>query len=262
MNNWYQTQDDQRRVRQIVAELPSGGSRDSEFANLGLAAKYQMLMTQKWVAGYFRTDTKKGPYLLVRADGHVQGLRDCPLRIAFTFYREPSAGLFGIFVAADSTPELQRASPTGHAVFECIYGLDDSDTVERIREGLSRDVVHLCFADKSSMMSMEQMDANGNVIEMSPPCCRFDRVVQVSEDCRQALAQQFKELLHYHRSTRRDYQRAVQEVSGHFPAREHPVLARSDAPKSQSSPQPQPKAAATPQPQQKTQEKKWWEFWK
>ena len=247
MNNWYLTKDDRRRVRQIVAELPPDGTRESEFANLGLAAKYQNLMSQTWTAGYFRTDAKIGPYLLVRADGYVDRLRNCPVRVGFAFYREPSAGLFGIFVAADSSPELQRASPTGHAVFECIYGLDVDDTVQRIRDALAREVVHLCFADKSSMMSQSMMDASGKFVERSPPCCRFDRVIQISEDCRQALGQQFKELLDYHRSTRQDYQRGVQELSADFPAREHPILARSSS------------ASSSPS---ETPEKKWWEFWR
>lgn len=248
MNNWYQTKEDRRRVRQIVIELPSGGSRDSEFADLGLSNNYRRIMTHNWVAGFFRTHAKRGPYVLVRADGHVQELRDCPLRVAFTFYRGPSAGLFAIEVAADSVPELQRASSTGHAVFECIYGLDDSDTVERIRDAVSKDVVHICFAEKSTAMFSKAMDVSHDLIVGSPLCCRFDRVLQVPNDCRQALCQQLRELLDYHKRSRRDYQQAMKEFSAEFPEREHPILVRSETLKSQS--------------QQKTHEKKWWEIWK
>ena len=38
--------------------------------------------------------------------------------------------------------------------------------------------------------------------------------------------------------------------------------AKTAALKSQPSSQPHPKGSPAPQPQQKTQEKKWWEFWK
>jgi len=226
MNDWYFTKDDRRRARQVVVEAPAGGSRDSEFGKLLLNAKYQNLTGQTWTAGYFRTDSKMGPYLMVRAGDHIERLRDCPLRLAFSFYREASAGLFGIFVAADSVPELQQASPTGHALVEGIYGLDVDDTVQRIRDALAAEIAHLCFADGSSNM----------------PCCLFDRVIQIPEECRVTLVQQFRELLAYHTRTRRDYQRAMQELSNDFSAREHPILGRISS----------GQAAG----------KRWWEFWR
>jgi hypothetical protein len=229
--SWYLAKDDRRKTRQVVIELPAGGAQDSKFGSLGLAAKYENLTRQPWCAGYFRTDAEKGPFLLVRADGHVAHLRDSPLRVAFSFYHEPAGGLFGVFVAAES-PELRRASQTGHAVFECIYGLDYQDTVERIQDALARDVVHLCFADASTNLSVSSMQPDGTFKEMTPPACRFDRVYPMPDDCRQALVQQLRELMGYHSSlppSRRDYQGSMEQMSADFPPSEHPVLGRSHA---------------------------------
>lgn len=226
---WYIASDERRKVRQVVIELPAGGARDSKFGSLGLAAKYENLLSQTWCAGYFRTDAEKGPFLLVRADGHVAKLKESPLRVAFSCYREPSGGVLGVFVAAEN-PELRKASQTGHAVFECVYGLDFQDTVERIRDGLSRDVIHLCFADAATNMRMSMIDASGQSREMTAPACRFDRVFPVPDDCRRALVEEFRELMAYHRSlapSRRDYTRSMQQLSADFPASEHPILNRT-----------------------------------
>ncbi|MBU2430290.1 MAG: hypothetical protein KKH99_06315, partial [Proteobacteria bacterium] len=174
--NWFFAENQQKNVRQIITHDQNMEYQDSEFSNLALSGKYENLMSQKWVCGYFRTDDKPGPYLLVRADGHINYLKDCPIRIAFSFYRKPSAGLFGLFVAADTNDELKKVSPHGHAVFECIFGLDNADAVQRIKDALSKEEVRLCFADKSESLSQEVMDENGNFIEMSPPCCQFDRI--------------------------------------------------------------------------------------
>lgn len=246
MENWYLAEDKRRRVRQVVFSLPPGQAKEPEFADLVLADKYQNLNSKSWTAGYFRTDLKMGPYLLVRADDHVADLRDCPIRVALTFYREPSAALFGLFVSAD-TQHIARASPNRLGVFECIYGLDVEDTVQRIRDALALSVIHMCFANKSTSMVSKQLTPSGQFAEQSPPCCRFDRIILVPAACVAVLAHEFDALLRHHGATRKDYQRGVRELSEDFPPQEHPILANH----SNHIPD---RASAGRKP--------WWTFWR
>lgn len=188
-------------------------------------------MSQSWCAGYFRIDSDQGPFLLVRGDWHVAKLRTRPLKAAFSFYRQPAGALFGIFVEAEC-PELSQASPTGHAVFECIYGMDFQETVERARQALARDAIHLCFADAATNLNVEWMQPDGTFRKMSAPCCRFERICPVDEDCRQILMREYQQLLAYHEGVSprtRNYQRSIRELSADFPPSAYPILERCKA---------------------------------
>jgi hypothetical protein len=166
----------------------------------------------------------------VRADGYVDKLRECGLRLAFSFYRGRVGGLFGLFVAAKS-PELDRAAPTKRALVECIYGLDMQHTVDLIHAGLARDSAHICFADASTNVRINVIDESGKSREYAAPACRFDRVYSMPADCQRALDQEFRQLLHYHRNlapSKRNYRASVEELSGDFPPASDPILAQTE----------------------------------
>ena len=228
--NWYRASDARRKTRQVVIELPTGGAVAPKFGSLVLPAKYENLVSKSWTAGYFRMMSDRAPFLLVRADGHVDQLKECGLRLAFSCYRARAGGLFGLFVAAKN-PDLDIASPSRRAVFECIYGLDIQDTVDLIQDGLSRDSAHLCFADAATNIATVVFDESGNRRNLSAPACRFDRVHPVPAECQRALVQEFRELLHYHRAvtpSRRNYLASVEELSADFSPSADPVLAHSE----------------------------------
>jgi hypothetical protein len=110
--------------------------------------------------------------------------------------------------------------------------LDFHDAVERIEQGLSRDSIHLCFADASTNLTMCMIDASGASKDLVAPQCRFDRVFPVPSDCREALTREFRELMAYHRAlapSKRDYPRSMQELTADWPATTHPVLGRDNA---------------------------------
>ena len=226
--DWYRAEDEQRSVRQLVLDDLRGGAQEPEFGSLGLSRKYENLLSGSWCAGWFRTDAQPGPFLLVRADGRVELFRACPLRVAFSFFREPAGGLLGIFVAGQDE-SLRAASPTGLGVVEIIYGLDDPDIVGRIRDGLARDALHICFADASTGMSMEVLDASGGIRELTPPQCRFDRIFPLPQELRSPLLREFDELLEYHRrlpTRKRDYIKSMRQLEGDFQADADPILTR------------------------------------
>jgi hypothetical protein len=245
--NWYLARDHRRRTNQVVIQLAEGGATDSKFGTLVLAAKYEFLNAQPWCAGYFRADADAGPFLLVRADGNVEHLRRPALRLAFSFYRLPAGGLFGIFVEADAQP-LRLASPTGQPVIEGVYGLDVADAIERMRDALARDVIHMCFADASRSFTHITIGPSGGSTEVNPPECRFDRVFHVDSDCRRSLLHEFDQLLKYHAGLServRSYQRSMQELAERFPAAESPILG----------------AKYAVDDSDRASGKKWWQVW-
>lgn len=240
-------------MRQIVIDI-TAPAVDSQFGNLMLAEKYLHLSRERWCAGFFRTDSKPEPCLLVRADGAVEHLRSGPLRLAFSFHRQAAGGLFGVYVGADSAA-LRAASPSGHPVIEALSGLDDPDSQRRHRDALARDVLHLCMADRSSW-SQEVIGPDGRSEEMTPPRCVFDRVERWDAACRAAVQREFAELLAYHAglpSSRRDYRASVRQLMADFPPSSSPLLEAGSVRAAAPARAPEPVAAALARP--------WWRFW-
>jgi hypothetical protein len=226
MTTWYLAKDDRRHVRQVVIETDESAAQASRFGDLMMSGQYKMLCSLSWTTGYFRLDDDPGPYLLARADGQTEHLRSGPFRVAFTFYREPAGGLFGLFVGADSEA-LRKASPTANPVIESLSGLDVQEVVDRIRDALAKETVHVCFAEAAQGLSMDAIGADGKFHKMSPPGCRFDRIISVPEDCRKALSAEFQGLLAHHRSLAvgaRNFQRSAAQLDAEFPQSENPVL--------------------------------------
>jgi hypothetical protein len=95
--NWYFTERDDGKISQIGIEISETDYQDSIFDSLGLARKYENLMSRTFTTGFFRTDSSPGPFLLVRADECIEAFKDCPLKIIFSFNKFPSGGLIGIF---------------------------------------------------------------------------------------------------------------------------------------------------------------------
>ncbi len=225
--NWYLAEDQRRGTRQVVLELPAGGAQATGFGVLMNPVEY--IRSQTWCAGYFGTYNRKGTFLLVRADGHVEKLRECPLRIAFAFYRQAAGGLFGIYVAAENSKELAAASPTGYAVFECSLGLDADEFIDMIHGGLSRKEIHMVFAEGSDLNTAKVYDGSGEFVEMPLPSCRFERIFPVPDDCRLALNHEFQELHNYHLalpSSKRDFGHCMEQLRLDWPITAHPILTR------------------------------------
>lgn len=239
---WDVARDDARQVRQVVIDAGSPPWREPELGTLFLK-RHRRLTEEHWVAGFFarpvtldfgRPDATKGarprapgPFLLVRANGHVEALRECPLRIAVGFYRMPSGGLLGVFVEGDSL-DLRRASATGHAVFESIYGLDSEHQLDLCRAALAQPTLHMCFATAATgAMNVDLTESDLDVTR--PPECQFDRLVDLPEACRQKLTEELSDLVAYHTSLpahRRDYDSSLQQLSAAFPPSETPILGR------------------------------------
>lgn len=223
--SWYIEKDDSKHVLQIIIEIPPGNAQNPKFTRLMLPDKYYALISKTWTTGHFRMSKEKNPFLLVRADGYLQYLRDSLLRIAYSFYKEPAGGLFGIFVMADSL-ELKSHSPTGHPVFECIYGLDQNDTIELIRDALDQDVLHICFAEAAKDSEHIFISPMGQQ-KFNAPFCRFDRVISIPSDCQEKIKNEFQNLLEYHKSlsvVHCDFQRSMNQLSSDFPTSVNPVL--------------------------------------
>jgi len=82
--NWYTGEDKAKSVREVVIEVAQPQPVDSKFGMLMLGTKYHMLRANIWVAGFFRLESDRGPYLLIRADGHAGRLKNQPFRVALT----------------------------------------------------------------------------------------------------------------------------------------------------------------------------------
>jgi hypothetical protein len=200
MQNWYFAQDAAKHIRQVVIKLPSGACQPSKFGTLFLPVDYfPELSLQTWCAGFFETLGDDGRFLMVRADGKTERFRGASLSIAFSFCRFRAGGVVGIFVAIDS-PASSRLSLEG-SVVESATALDTdiSGVVDRLRQLLSRDVIHICFAGAGADQTT-YVEPSGRSFEVRQPHCEFDRVFPVEQSVRDTLMKEFAELETYHRS--------------------------------------------------------------
>lgn len=225
----------------MVIEIPPGQEAKSKFGMLFFGAKYLHLMTAPWTTGFFRLDGDPGPYLMVRGDKAVSKLRGSPIRVAFSFYRMKAGGLCAIFVDADC-PEVREKLTYPHVLFEMMYGLDTAEAKGQIQDAISRDSLHLCFAEGDGPGEM-----SGGIYSGSAINAEYDIVVPLPPDCRAALKQEWENLLKYHGSIpagRKDFQQSGQQMQSENPQTENPILSRSSQPSRDSS------------------LKKWWQVWK
>lgn len=209
---------------QVRIKLDNSKIKQPLFGNLLLAQKYNHLTNKTWTLGHFKMDGFQDIFLLLRADGYSEILKNVPLELVFSFYKMPSGGVFGVFLHADSK-ELAKVSPHGFPVFECLLGLDYLETTELIKSAFEMDKLHICFADKSDNSETISINSNGNSQSSTTPQCQFDLVQSISKELQNLLVENFKDLMIYHLNSPADFQKSMQELGNLFPVDKSPLLA-------------------------------------
>lgn len=244
---WYAALDDSKSVREVVIDEPQPLPVASEFGMVMLGAKYQMLRANIWVTGFFRLEDRPGPYLLLRADGHVARLKGQPLRVGFCFYRMKAGGLIAVFVDFP-TLKIRGAPSAPYVLFEMIRGIDLEDERQRIHDAINRPQLHICFAEGDGPgEDLPGGGWSGNAIN-----AMCDVRIDLEPDCRDALNREWSSLLEYHASLSsgaRDFQASIRQMQAENPLTHNPIVDRNTT---QSSPS---KARSASDP-------KWWKLWK
>ena len=168
-------------------------------------------------------DTAPGVFLLARADGYTNYLKNSPLELVYSFYKMPSGGVFGMYLHIDSK-EITDVSPNGFPVLECMFGLDYEETVSLIAEALEQYRVHLCVANKSESAETSALQNDGSWINYSNPECIFELVQEISPELGGAIVENFKDLMMHHSNSPADLQQSMIELDGYFPINKNPIL--------------------------------------
>jgi len=229
---WYSCQSAEKSVHEVVLAESNPQPVDSKFGMMMFGSKYQMLHQNVWAAGFFRMDGDSGPYLLVRADGYADRLKGQPFRVAFCFYRMRAGGLIALFV---DFPKLKLSGVPSEpfVLFEMIRGIDLDDERERINDAISRDQIHICFAEGDGPGE----DLGGGMWAGSSINASFDVLIDLEDECREALRKEWQALLEYHDSmpsSRRDFQESIQQMQAENPLSENPILSHASTPPASS----------------------------
>ena len=222
--SWYRTESAAKSVRQVVIEIPPGLDMNSKFGMILLGVIYRDLMMNTWGLGFFRLDSDRGPFLMVRGDRVVNELRNCPMKVAFCFYRMKAGGLVAVYAYADCPAVAQRLTDR-IVLFEMVYGCDQNDTRQLILDAISRDALHICFAEGDGPGKM-----SGGAFISSAIRAQYDVVIPLPPECRAALKEELAALLNYHSSllaNLRDFQRSGQQMWAENPQGVDPILPRS-----------------------------------
>ncbi len=208
--NWYMAKNDRKRVRQVVVLIPPARQIQPRVGSLVPPGALASFVEAPWASITLTMPSENpGPFVFVRAEGAVEQFRNCPVRIAFAFYRTNAGGLFTVLVHVQC---LEIEALTGHpAVFENSHDLDNSADRKLVEALISRDAVEVCFTASGK---------NG-------PCTGYFGVsAPLSADCRKALKAEWERLLGYHRSTTggRSFRERVAQVKRENPVQENPVL--------------------------------------
>ena len=248
--DYYTAEDKSKSVREVVLDVTNPRPVDSKFGMMILGDKYHMLRSNVWVTGFFRMDCDPGPYLMLRADGYCDRLKDQPFRVAHCFYRMREGGLFAIFV---DFPTLKLSGiPSGDFVlFEMIRGIDMDDEKERISDAINRSNLHICFAEGDG-----PGEEYGGIWSGGSINAEYDVIVEMSQECRNELNKEWRSLLKYHgslSSSRRDFNGNIQQMQAENPLTHNTIIDRGKG--TQASGQTN-LIAKTPST------KSWWQFWK
>jgi len=221
--NWYYAQDEPRSVHEVVLEATEPRPVDSKFGMLFLGGKYHVLRSSPWVTGFFRLESDPGPYLLVRADGYADPLKNQPFRVAFCFYRMQAGGLFAVFVDFPKL-KLSGVPSKSFVLFEMIRGLDLDDERERIQSALACSQLHICFAEGDGPGEEVGEGWMGSSIN----AC-YDVLIDIDTGCHEILDREWRALLEYHDSmvrVRRDYEASLQQLQEENPLTHNPIVDR------------------------------------
>ena len=248
---WYVANDEKRSTRQLVIEVPTGNAKEPKFGMIMLPGKYQETFANQISTGFFRMSGDPLPFMMARADKCVATLKDQPFRMAYSFYRMPSGGLFGIFLEFESE-QLGKATQSGFPIIEMTYGLDVQETRTLALEGPTRQPAHIVFAEGSSSGHYVSINpyTGERSSESSMPQSIYDRVFELPGDFIDAFKKEYDSLLSYHRNCRqRDYQQSMRQLCELFPLSAYPILRANESPSTAKK----GKASAA---------SKWWQFWK
>jgi hypothetical protein len=211
--SWYIAQDSRKHARQIVLEIPAGCGVAPQVANLLPPGESFMFTRQPWAAIILHMPPPDdGPFIFIRAEGVTEQFKGRPIRVAYSFYRMNTGGLFTAFVHVDS-PSIEKRSGNP-AIFENHQNISQADTCERIQKLIARGKIDVCFTASGK---------NG-------PCTGYFGVsALISLECQDALHKEWKQLIEYHNSvqaTHRNFQQAVGQYEQENPIQENPVLRR------------------------------------
>lgn len=242
---WYIVTSDAKHARQIVINLPADARVPSRVEGC-FVGPMSRATEQNWAAMtlFMSGDTpdRKGPFVFAKANGVVELLKECPARLAFSFYRYRAGGLLQIFLHVRSRAVEEKArSPF---IVENGHWPDADDTRKLIPELITREHLEVCFL------------ADGPV----GPCQGyFGLRVPLSQEVRTALSEEWKALNEYHSSmpgARRSHQDAMSQFESENPMEQNPVLEQTAAP------QPAPKPRTPAQVDERFGGKPWWKFWR
>lgn len=151
-----------------------------------------------------------GPIVFVRAEGQVEGLRHCPLQVAFSFYRLSTGGLFTLFLEIDSPRVKSRTGKP--VVFENHHNLELEEELKLVTALISKDTMKVCFT------------ASG---EHGPCTGYFGMEAPIAAECQQELRRELDQLIEYHKgipAARRNVQKCIAQYERENPIEETPVL--------------------------------------
>lgn len=219
---WYQGEDKPKSVTQVVIDINALQPLESDFETLLLAGKYNVIKERIWTAGYFRLDSKPGPFLIIKADGYLDQLKNQRLRLSHCFYKFKNGGLYVLFI---DFPELRiPGNPYDPFVlFEMSRGIDEEDERQRIEDALSLSELRICFAEAHAEGIMHGMRGE------------FDVVVKLDEDCRTALRNEWNSMLEHHKKTSTswsDFDIVTKQWMSENPVSRNPII---EAPKTKTN---------------------------
>lgn len=222
---WYIATDTERRLKQVVFDLPNSKAVPSEFGSLMLPGKYRSLLSSSWVCGLFRMHGKSAPCLLIRADDDIDEFKTNPTRIAFSFFKTQSGGVLGVYIYVDSQA-LRAKRSQAHVFIEMSNGLDVPEYVQLVKDAIKSDSITVVLAGGGGSMT-SVMNASGESQSFSPPQCRYDINLCLELSCREVMWRELKELLALNASLapeQRSYTQSMDEVRKLMSATQNPLL--------------------------------------
>ena len=224
---WYTATDTDRRLKQVVIDLPNSKAIPSEFGILMLPAKRLSLLSSSWVSGFSRMEGKPAPYLLIRADDDIDEFKTNPTKIAFSFFKMRSGGIFAIYVYVDSQA-LRTKRSQRHVYIDAGNGLDVPEYVQLVQDAFTSDLLTVVLAGGSGSTA-EIVNASGQSQDFKLPRCHYDIHLSLERSCREVLRRELQELISFHASLpsgQRSYKQSMNEVWQLMPETESPVLQR------------------------------------
>ncbi|MBD3342374.1 MAG: hypothetical protein GF353_24955 [Candidatus Lokiarchaeota archaeon] len=223
---WYLAENRKKRLRQIVFSISPKFIVQSKLGQLILSSKYVNLIEKGWATGLFRLNSDPGPFLLVRADGYVDCIKESSINLGISFHSMESGGLFGIYISVDSSDlRIRRAN---NACFEIAYGLDENNTIKLISDFIENDHLNLILADGDNLSSYNLIDVeSASINQYKLPLCKYDITIPLDENCKKILKDEFEKLRQYHSGIpiySKNFQLSLRELWDSMPEKENPIL--------------------------------------